>query len=85
MTIKEYKEKRQVLDGVFFQLADEVDNDDFLHILNYSNLKGILQQRNFGGIISHVFNHQTHHRGMISLYLEMLGKENDYSNLVVLV
>jgi hypothetical protein len=25
--------------------------------------------------------HKTHHRGMISLYLEFLGKENDYSNL----
>jgi uncharacterized damage-inducible protein DinB len=32
-----------------------------------------------------VFNHQTHHRGMISLYLDMLGKENDFSNLFVLL
>ncbi|MCL2722457.1 MAG: hypothetical protein FWD47_14095 [Treponema sp.] len=30
--------------------------------------------------ITHVFNHQTHHRGMISLYLEMLGKENSFSD-----
>jgi uncharacterized damage-inducible protein DinB len=32
-----------------------------------------------------MFNHQTHHRGMISLYLDMLGKENDFSSLLALV
>jgi uncharacterized damage-inducible protein DinB len=29
-----------------------------------------------------IFNHETHHRGMISLYLEMLGKKNDFSRFI---
>ena len=53
--------------------------------LRYKNFKGIDQDRELGGLILHVFNHQTHHRGMISLYLDMLGKENDFSNLFVLL
>jgi uncharacterized damage-inducible protein DinB len=33
----------------------------------------------------HIFNHQTHHRGMISLYLDMMGIDNDFSGLLPLV
>lgn len=28
------------------------------------------------------FNHQTHHRGQVSLFLDMLGVENDYSKVI---
>jgi uncharacterized damage-inducible protein DinB len=84
-SIDEYKEKREILDTVFFQLAEEITEEDLLKFLDYTNFKGIAQHRQFGGLILHVFNHQTHHRGMISLYLEMLGKENDFSNLVNVV
>jgi uncharacterized damage-inducible protein DinB len=30
-------------------------------------------------LLLHVFNHGTHHRGMIAAYLDLLGIENDYS------
>ncbi len=81
-TITEYQEKRQILDTAFMRLAEEVVNEDLSKILCYKNMRGMEQNRVFGGVILHVFNHQTHHRGMISLYLEMLGRENDFSNLV---
>jgi uncharacterized damage-inducible protein DinB len=32
-----------------------------------------------------LFNHETHHRGMISLYLEMLGRENDFNSIAPFV
>jgi uncharacterized damage-inducible protein DinB len=53
--------------------------------LRYKDFKGIEQDLELGGLILHMFNHQTHHRGMISLYLDMLGKENDFSSLLALV
>lgn len=81
-TIAEYQEKREILDTAFMKLAEEVVNEDLSKILQYKNMRGVEQNRVFGGVILHVFNHQTHHRGMISLYLEMLGRENDFSNLV---
>ncbi len=33
-------------------------------------------------VFLHLFNHQTHHRGQISVLLDQLGVENDYSNLI---
>jgi uncharacterized damage-inducible protein DinB len=43
------------------------------------------QDRELGGLIMHLFNHQSHHRGMVSVYLDMLGKQNDFSNILPLV
>jgi uncharacterized damage-inducible protein DinB len=32
-----------------------------------------------GIYIMHMFNHATHHRAQVSLYLDMFGMENDFS------
>jgi uncharacterized damage-inducible protein DinB len=84
-TFSEYEEKRKQLDSLFLSFANELTDGDLGKRLRYQNWKGVQQDRAFGGLILHVFNHQTHHRGMISLYLDILGRENDFSNLVELV
>ncbi len=84
-SIEEYLDKRKRLDHFFLRFAEEVKDDDMEKKLIYKNFKGIEQTKNFGGTILHVFNHQTHHRGMISLYLDSLGIDNDYSNLISMV
>jgi uncharacterized damage-inducible protein DinB len=84
-SINDYMDKRIELDKVISSFIDEVNQEDLDKPLKYKSWKGEPQERNFAGVLLHVFNHQTHHRGMISLYLELLGKENDFSNLVKLV
>jgi uncharacterized damage-inducible protein DinB len=84
-TFAEYARERQVADDLLSQFAEEVTPEDFPQRLRYKNWQGVDQDREFGGLIMHVFNHQTHHRGMVSLYLDMLGKQNDFSNLIKLV
>jgi uncharacterized damage-inducible protein DinB len=85
VAIAEYSNKRQHLDDLFLKFADEVADEDLGKNLTYKNFKGIEQTKNFGGTLLHLFNHQTHHRGMISLYLDSLGIENDYSNLISMI
>jgi uncharacterized damage-inducible protein DinB len=84
-TFRDYDADRKALDERFTEFAEEVQIEDLPKRLRYKSLKAIDQDREFGGLILHAFNHQTHHRGMIALYLDMLGKENDYSNLIVLI
>jgi len=48
--------------------------------LTYIDSHGNEYTKNFGGLIIHMFNHETHHRGMISLYLENLGIDNDFNS-----
>ena len=84
-TFRDWDADRKALDTCFTGFAGEVTLADLSQTLRYKNFKGIEQQRHFGGLLLHTFNHQTHHRGMVALYLDLLGRENDYSNLFVLV
>jgi hypothetical protein len=75
----------KVADALFVQLADEVTDADLAQRLRFKNYQGVDQERNFGGLILHTFNHQTHHRGGVSLYLDILGKANDFSGIAPLI
>jgi uncharacterized damage-inducible protein DinB len=82
---KDYIAKREFLDKMINKFVNELSENDLNGNLGYTDSRGTEHNRNFGGLIIHMFNHQTHHRGMISVYLEMMGIENDYSNLLYLV
>jgi uncharacterized damage-inducible protein DinB len=84
-TYADYARDRQVADELLSQFADELLPEDFSRRLRYKNWQGIDQDREFGGLVLHVFNHQTHHRAMVSVYLDMLGHPNDFSNIIPLV
>ena len=77
--IKEYLEKRSLIDERMTAFAEEITESDLKGVLEYIDSHGNAHERNFGRCILQFLNHETHHRGMISLYLEMLGRENDFS------
>lgn len=81
-SIQDYKEKRDQLDLSINEFVKELKMEDLEKDLNYIDSHGKEYKRNFGGLILHMFNHETHHRGMISIYLEEMKIANDYSNLV---
>jgi uncharacterized damage-inducible protein DinB len=83
--IKDYPAKREELDKMLVRFAEQLRPDDFEMTLSYSDSRGVMHSRNFGGLILHVFNHQTHHRGMVSIYLDFFKIANDFSNIVPLV
>lgn len=75
----EYLAKRPELDAKIASFADELTDADMPRLLKYIDSHGNPHERKFGLCLLQFFNHQTHHRGMISVYLEMLGRENDFS------
>ena len=83
--MKDYLAKRPELDAKLTAFAGELRNEDLSQILKYTDPKGNRIERNFGGLIMHNFNHDTHHRGAISLYLELLGKDNDFNSLAAVL
>ena len=80
--MNEYLTMRPELDGKIAAFTNEVNDGDLNLLLKYTDSRGNSYERIFGGLVMHSFNHDTHHRGMISLYLEMLGKENDFNSLM---
>jgi uncharacterized damage-inducible protein DinB len=83
--INDYLKQRKELDEKLLQFTKELRPDDFDMALSYSDSKGVRYTRNFGGLIYHAFNHQTHHRGMVSVYLDIMNISNDFSNVSSLV
>ena len=70
----ELKQARESLDRLIVEwLTNEVYSEDFIHKLVYANTAGVVSERNFGALISHLFNHQTHHRGQLTTVLSQLG------------
>jgi uncharacterized damage-inducible protein DinB len=84
-SIKDYLAKREELDQYLLEFAKEIRPEDLDQQLVYVDSQGKPNERLFAGLILHCFNHQTHHRGMISIYLDYLGINNDFSNLAGMV
>ena len=83
--IADYLLKREELDKKMVLFTNELTEGDLEKAISFANMKGETVVKNAGGSILHLFNHQTHHRGMISLYLDMMGIDNDFSGLLALV
>ncbi|PIE47431.1 MAG: damage-inducible protein DinB [Gammaproteobacteria bacterium] len=64
-----YQEYREALDKLIIDFIVECDEKDFISELHYTNTSGKKFSKNFGFLVSHLFNHQTHHRGQVSTLL----------------
>jgi len=82
--IADYLVKREELDKKLILFTDELSENDLDNIISFTNSRGEMINKNVGASILHIFNHQTHHRGMISLYLDMMQIDNDFSTLLPL-
>ena len=61
--------------------GQKLKEEDFVKDLTFTDSHGLEYSKNMGFLILHMFNHQTHHRGMISVYLDELKMNNDFSNI----
>lgn len=76
---------RQQLDQHMLALAAALDDDDLQQIIGYTNIKGVCFKRQLFGLLMHVFNHQTHHRGQITTLLSQAGVDVGVTDLLALL
>ena len=81
----EYFEKRPVMDDKITAFIDELNDRDLNEALKYTDPRGNAVEKPFGGMILHNFNHESFHRGMISLYLELLGRDNSFGSFTAVL
>ena len=60
---------RETLDQVIIEFTIEASDESYKQSLSYKNTKGQSSVKNFGQLVQHLFNHQTHHRGQVSTLL----------------
>jgi uncharacterized damage-inducible protein DinB len=76
---------RRRLDTAILAFAAQVQDADLDTVLNWTNSKGEVWKREFGGVLTHFFNHQTHHRGQVTTLLSQEGIDVGVTDILVLV
>jgi len=79
------REKRRHLDDTIITWCEQLNAADLNHKLEYRNMKGETSVKNFGSLMLHFFNHQTHHRGQATTLLSQQGLDVGVTDLVTLI
>lgn len=77
------KESREKMDDVIRLFVAELTDAVISQPISYKNTKGSVFNKNFGHILQHFFNHQTHHRGQVSTLLYQQGIDVGVTDLLV--
>ena len=73
---------RKEIDEVIINMIESLDGDKFGMTIQFKNHKGDPVDGIVWKVLLQMFNHQTHHRGMISAFIDQLGVQNDYSSMM---
>ncbi len=71
------------MDEVIVRFTSELTDQAITIPLAYKNTKGQLFSKNFGSLLLHFFNHQTHHRGQVSTLLYQAGVDIGVTDLLI--
>ena len=77
--------RRNLLDGAIEAFLSDLDEAGLDHPLAYRSTKGVASTRNFGMLLTHFFNHQTHHRGQATTLLSQAGVDVGATDLLLLI
>lgn len=77
--------ERILLDKAIIEWTLEVQESHLSTTLTYQNIQKRTFKRNFGHLVQHFFNHQTHHRGQITTLLAQQGAEVGVTDLAMMI
>jgi uncharacterized damage-inducible protein DinB len=83
--LSELRAYRQWLDELIIHLVDNLAPQALADDLTYANMKGVRSTRNMYALLTHFFNHQTHHRGQVTTLLFQLGIDPGSTDLLNLI
>ena len=84
-----FTNKRVELDQIIIDWThDEILQSEPLLLqqpLLYQNMKGKWYTKEYGSLVLHFFNHQTHHRGQVTTLLSQIGMDVGVTDLLELI
>lgn len=76
---------REIMDENIIEFSKALTSEVLTESLNYVNSKGVAAKQNFGWLIQHVFNHQSHHRGQVTTLLTQSGVDVGVTDMLYLI
>ena len=83
--IESWMIERRKLDNAIVDFSNQLTDTAIEIPLCYSNMAGVESCKNFGQLIQHLFNHQTHHRGQASTLLSQAGIDIGTTDLLTCI
>jgi len=83
--LEELRGYRRGLDALIERWAAELTPEHLSANITYANMAGVRSSRNFGALLQHFFNHQTHHRGQVSTLLFQSGVDVGVTDLLAVI
>lgn len=77
--------KRDQLDAALEACVREMPVDFPVRTIRYANMKGVQREHAAWIAMTHLFNHQTHHRGQVTTLLLQAGIDPGVTDLIALV
>jgi uncharacterized damage-inducible protein DinB len=84
-SLNDLKTYRDRLDEIILRWAETLTTEQLASPLHYRNMAGQAHDKNFGHLVQHFFNHQTHHRGQASTLLFQAGVDIGVTDLLALI
>lgn len=84
-SLKDLRAYRERMDALIGTYAAKVTPEQLAATLQYSNTAGQAQARNLGALVTHFFNHQTHHRGQATTLLSQFGVDIGVTDLLAVI
>ena len=82
--LEELWEKRQGIDNDIVKYVESLNADQVNESVEYRSTDGCLHTKDLGTILTHWFNHQTHHRGQITALIHQQGYEFGTTDLILI-
>ena len=79
------RERRELLDRAIATFVADLDEAGLELPLAYRNSKGLSFEKSFGLLLTHFFNHQTHHRGQATTLFSQAGVDVGVTDLLALI
>jgi len=81
---KEYKIARKAMDQKYIRWAETVKDNWLNETLTYTTARGIEVTKPVNLLVTHIFNHQTHHRGQVHCLLTQFGVATKDTDILLL-
>ncbi len=77
--------QRSWMDFQIIAWFQALNDDDLNLVLSYHNTKGVAFHKRFSNLMLHLFNHQTHHRGQVTVLLSQTGVDIGVTDLLAVI
>lgn len=83
--LKSLRKEREKIDNILVQWVSGLSESDMSKCVSYTNMSGKTFNKPFSSLLNHLFLHQVHHRGQVTVLLSQSGVDFGDTDLIEMI